>query len=41
VPAEHGFDGFVLWSDGDMAEQIGRVAAEVAPALRSASGTPS
>jgi alkanesulfonate monooxygenase SsuD/methylene tetrahydromethanopterin reductase-like flavin-dependent oxidoreductase (luciferase family) len=38
--AEHGFDGFVLWSDGDMTEQIGRLAAEVAPALRSASGTP-
>jgi alkanesulfonate monooxygenase SsuD/methylene tetrahydromethanopterin reductase-like flavin-dependent oxidoreductase (luciferase family) len=34
--AEHGFDGFVLWSDGDMTEQIGRVAAEVAPALRRA-----
>jgi hypothetical protein len=37
---DHGFDGFVLWSDGDMTEQIGRLAAEVAPALRSASGTP-
>ena len=34
--AEHGFDGFVLWSDGDMTEQIGRLAAEVAPALRRA-----
>ena len=33
--ADHGFDGFVLWSDGDMTEQIGRFAAEVAPALRS------
>jgi alkanesulfonate monooxygenase SsuD/methylene tetrahydromethanopterin reductase-like flavin-dependent oxidoreductase (luciferase family) len=32
--AEYGFDGFVLWSDGDMTEQIGRLAAEVAPALR-------
>jgi alkanesulfonate monooxygenase SsuD/methylene tetrahydromethanopterin reductase-like flavin-dependent oxidoreductase (luciferase family) len=37
---DHGFDGFVLWSDGEMAEQIGRFAAEVAPALRSASGSP-
>jgi alkanesulfonate monooxygenase SsuD/methylene tetrahydromethanopterin reductase-like flavin-dependent oxidoreductase (luciferase family) len=33
--ADHGFDGFALWSDGDMTEQIGRLAAEVAPALRS------
>ena len=31
---EHGFDAFLLWSDGDMTEQIGRLAAEVAPALR-------
>jgi len=30
----HGFDAFLLWSDGDMTEQIGRLAAEVAPALR-------
>jgi alkanesulfonate monooxygenase SsuD/methylene tetrahydromethanopterin reductase-like flavin-dependent oxidoreductase (luciferase family) len=37
---DHGFDGFVLWSDGEMTEQIGRFAAEVAPALRSASGSP-
>jgi alkanesulfonate monooxygenase SsuD/methylene tetrahydromethanopterin reductase-like flavin-dependent oxidoreductase (luciferase family) len=29
----YGFDGFVLWSEGDMEEQIGRLAAEVAPAL--------
>jgi alkanesulfonate monooxygenase SsuD/methylene tetrahydromethanopterin reductase-like flavin-dependent oxidoreductase (luciferase family) len=35
LAAEHGFDGFLLWSDGDMTEQIGRLAAEVAPALRS------
>jgi alkanesulfonate monooxygenase SsuD/methylene tetrahydromethanopterin reductase-like flavin-dependent oxidoreductase (luciferase family) len=40
LATDHGFDGFVLWSDGDMTEQIGRFAAEVAPALRSASGTP-
>jgi alkanesulfonate monooxygenase SsuD/methylene tetrahydromethanopterin reductase-like flavin-dependent oxidoreductase (luciferase family) len=33
---DHGFDGFVLWSKGDMVEQIGRLAAEVAPALRTA-----
>ena len=33
---DHGFDGFVLWSDGDMTEQIARFAAEVAPAVRSA-----
>jgi alkanesulfonate monooxygenase SsuD/methylene tetrahydromethanopterin reductase-like flavin-dependent oxidoreductase (luciferase family) len=32
--AEYGFDAFLLWSDGDMTEQIGRLAAEVAPALR-------
>jgi alkanesulfonate monooxygenase SsuD/methylene tetrahydromethanopterin reductase-like flavin-dependent oxidoreductase (luciferase family) len=31
---EFGFDGFVLWSEGDMIEQIGRFALEVAPALR-------
>jgi alkanesulfonate monooxygenase SsuD/methylene tetrahydromethanopterin reductase-like flavin-dependent oxidoreductase (luciferase family) len=35
LAAGHGFDGFVLWSEGDMVEQIGRFAAEVAPALRS------
>jgi alkanesulfonate monooxygenase SsuD/methylene tetrahydromethanopterin reductase-like flavin-dependent oxidoreductase (luciferase family) len=35
LAADHGFDGFVLWSDGDVTEQIGRFAAEVAPALRS------
>jgi alkanesulfonate monooxygenase SsuD/methylene tetrahydromethanopterin reductase-like flavin-dependent oxidoreductase (luciferase family) len=35
LAADHGFDGFLLWSDGDMTEQIGRLAAEVAPALRS------
>jgi alkanesulfonate monooxygenase SsuD/methylene tetrahydromethanopterin reductase-like flavin-dependent oxidoreductase (luciferase family) len=35
LAADHGFDGFVLWSEGDMTEQIGRLAAEVAPALRS------
>jgi alkanesulfonate monooxygenase SsuD/methylene tetrahydromethanopterin reductase-like flavin-dependent oxidoreductase (luciferase family) len=38
--ADHGFDGFVLWSEGEMTEQIGRLATEVAPALRSASGSP-
>jgi alkanesulfonate monooxygenase SsuD/methylene tetrahydromethanopterin reductase-like flavin-dependent oxidoreductase (luciferase family) len=32
---DFGFDGFVLWSEGDMVEQIGRFASEVAPALRS------
>jgi alkanesulfonate monooxygenase SsuD/methylene tetrahydromethanopterin reductase-like flavin-dependent oxidoreductase (luciferase family) len=32
---EFGFDGFVLWSEGDMIEQIERFAAEVAPSLRS------
>jgi alkanesulfonate monooxygenase SsuD/methylene tetrahydromethanopterin reductase-like flavin-dependent oxidoreductase (luciferase family) len=31
---EFGFDGFIFWGDGDMIEQIGRFAAEVAPALR-------
>ena len=35
LAADHGFDGFVLWSEGEMVEQIGRFAAEVAPALRS------
>jgi alkanesulfonate monooxygenase SsuD/methylene tetrahydromethanopterin reductase-like flavin-dependent oxidoreductase (luciferase family) len=35
LAAEHRFDGFVLWSEGEMVEQIGRLAAEVAPALRS------
>jgi alkanesulfonate monooxygenase SsuD/methylene tetrahydromethanopterin reductase-like flavin-dependent oxidoreductase (luciferase family) len=35
LAADHGFDGFLLWSDGDMTEQIGRLAAEVAPGLRS------
>jgi alkanesulfonate monooxygenase SsuD/methylene tetrahydromethanopterin reductase-like flavin-dependent oxidoreductase (luciferase family) len=35
LSARFGFDGFVLWSDGDMPEQVGRFAAEVAPALRS------
>jgi alkanesulfonate monooxygenase SsuD/methylene tetrahydromethanopterin reductase-like flavin-dependent oxidoreductase (luciferase family) len=34
LAADHGFDGFLLWSDGDMTEQIGRLATEVAPALR-------
>jgi alkanesulfonate monooxygenase SsuD/methylene tetrahydromethanopterin reductase-like flavin-dependent oxidoreductase (luciferase family) len=33
--ADHGFTGFTLWSEGDMTEQIGRFAEEVAPALRS------
>jgi alkanesulfonate monooxygenase SsuD/methylene tetrahydromethanopterin reductase-like flavin-dependent oxidoreductase (luciferase family) len=33
--SDHGFTGFTLWSEGDMTEQIGRFAAEVAPALRS------
>jgi alkanesulfonate monooxygenase SsuD/methylene tetrahydromethanopterin reductase-like flavin-dependent oxidoreductase (luciferase family) len=37
---DHGFDGFLLWTQDDMVEQIGRLAAEVAPALRSASGSP-
>jgi alkanesulfonate monooxygenase SsuD/methylene tetrahydromethanopterin reductase-like flavin-dependent oxidoreductase (luciferase family) len=31
--AEFRFDGFVLWAEGDMVEQIGRFAAEVAPAV--------
>ena len=35
---DHGFDGFVLWSKGSMAEQIGRFASEVAPAVRTAAG---
>ena len=30
---EFRFDGFVLWAEGDMVEQIGRFAAEVAPAV--------
>jgi len=34
LAADHGFDGFVLWSKGEMVEQIGRLATEVAPALR-------
>ncbi len=34
VASDHGLDGFLLWSKGDMREQIGRFAAEVAPALR-------
>jgi alkanesulfonate monooxygenase SsuD/methylene tetrahydromethanopterin reductase-like flavin-dependent oxidoreductase (luciferase family) len=34
LAADQGFDGFVLWSEGDMVEQIGRFAAEVAPAVR-------
>ena len=34
LASDHGFDGFVLWSEGEMVEQIGRFAAEVAPALR-------
>lgn len=33
---DHGFDGFVMSSDGEMPEQIARFGAEVAPALRSA-----
>jgi alkanesulfonate monooxygenase SsuD/methylene tetrahydromethanopterin reductase-like flavin-dependent oxidoreductase (luciferase family) len=36
LTGEHGFDGFMLWSEGEMVEQIGRFAAEVAPAVRSA-----
>jgi hypothetical protein len=36
LAADHRFDGFVLWSKGEMAEQIGRLAREVAPALRAA-----
>jgi alkanesulfonate monooxygenase SsuD/methylene tetrahydromethanopterin reductase-like flavin-dependent oxidoreductase (luciferase family) len=35
LASDHGFDGFVLWAEGDMVEQIGRLAAEVAPVLRS------
>ncbi len=34
--AELGFDGFVMWSDGDPLEQTERFAREVAPAVRSA-----
>jgi alkanesulfonate monooxygenase SsuD/methylene tetrahydromethanopterin reductase-like flavin-dependent oxidoreductase (luciferase family) len=34
LASDHGFDGFLLWSKGDMREQIARFAAEVAPALR-------
>jgi alkanesulfonate monooxygenase SsuD/methylene tetrahydromethanopterin reductase-like flavin-dependent oxidoreductase (luciferase family) len=34
LAADHGFEAFILWSDGDMAEQVGRFASEVAPALR-------
>jgi hypothetical protein len=34
LAADHGFDAFILWSDGDMAEQVGRFASEGAPALR-------
>ena len=34
LASDHGFDGFLLWSKGDMREQIGRFAAEVAPGLR-------
>ena len=30
---EHRFDGFVLWAEGDMQEQIGRFAREVRPLL--------
>jgi alkanesulfonate monooxygenase SsuD/methylene tetrahydromethanopterin reductase-like flavin-dependent oxidoreductase (luciferase family) len=33
---DYGFDGFVLWSKGEMTEQLGRLADEVAPALRAA-----
>jgi len=35
LAADGSFDGFVLWSEGEMVEQIGRFAAEIAPALRS------
>ena len=35
LSAEHGFDGFLFSSEAPMTEQIGRFAAEVAPALRS------
>ena len=31
--AEHRFDAFVLWAEGDMTEQIGRLAREVRPLL--------
>ena len=31
---EHRFDGFVLWAEGDMVEQIGRLATQVRPLLR-------
>jgi alkanesulfonate monooxygenase SsuD/methylene tetrahydromethanopterin reductase-like flavin-dependent oxidoreductase (luciferase family) len=31
---DYGFDAFVLWSEGDMIEQIGRFAGEVCPQLR-------
>jgi hypothetical protein len=30
---EHGFDAFILWAEGDMTEQIGRLAHEVKPLL--------
>jgi alkanesulfonate monooxygenase SsuD/methylene tetrahydromethanopterin reductase-like flavin-dependent oxidoreductase (luciferase family) len=30
---EHRFDAFILWADGDMAEQIGRLARDVRPLL--------
>jgi alkanesulfonate monooxygenase SsuD/methylene tetrahydromethanopterin reductase-like flavin-dependent oxidoreductase (luciferase family) len=36
LATELGFDGFVVWSDGDPLEQTERLAREVAPALRSA-----
>jgi alkanesulfonate monooxygenase SsuD/methylene tetrahydromethanopterin reductase-like flavin-dependent oxidoreductase (luciferase family) len=36
LASDHGFDGFLLWSRGDMREQLGRFAAEVAPGLRRA-----
>ncbi|GAA1528344.1 hypothetical protein GCM10009741_32730 [Kribbella lupini] len=31
---ERGFDGFVLWPEGDAAEQARRFGEEVAPAVR-------
>jgi alkanesulfonate monooxygenase SsuD/methylene tetrahydromethanopterin reductase-like flavin-dependent oxidoreductase (luciferase family) len=31
--AEHRFDGFVLWAEGDMTEQIGRLSQQVKPML--------
>jgi alkanesulfonate monooxygenase SsuD/methylene tetrahydromethanopterin reductase-like flavin-dependent oxidoreductase (luciferase family) len=34
--AEYGFDGFVLWADGDQREQIERFGREIAPAVREA-----